>query len=101
MEEFINVDEPPIDIVQEVVEQYEILQEVPTEVFIEINENNEIIKIFSTDFEQPKQTSIKIDEGFGDRYRHAQSQYFEKPLVNEVGAYNYKYINKKVEEYNN
>ena len=38
----------------------------------------------------------KIDEGYGDRFAHAQSKYFDKPLVNEKGKYNYRYINGKV-----
>jgi hypothetical protein len=65
--------------------------EEPTKVYIEIDKSNNIIKIFSSDFKQPKDTSIKIDEGFGDKFRHAQSQYFDKPLINEDGEYCYAY----------
>lgn len=72
--------------------------EIKTKVYIEINENNEIIKIFSSDFEEPKKESLFIDEGIGDKYRHAQSQYFDKPLINEDGHYNYKYVGKKIIE---
>lgn len=31
-----------------------------------------------------------IDEGTGDRYNLCQSNYFDKPLVTDEGAYNYK-----------
>ena len=72
--------------------------EKPISVYVETDSDNNIIKVFSSDFEEPQSTSIKIDEGFGDKYRHAQSQYFEKPLRNEDGEYNYTYKNGKVEE---
>ena len=70
--------------------------EEPTRVYIEIDKDNNIIKVFSNDFEQPKETSIEIDKGCGDKFRHAQSQYFDKPLMNENGTYNYTYENGKV-----
>lgn len=70
--------------------------EEPVKVYVETDKDNNIIKVFSSDFEEPNSTSIKIDEGFGDKYRHAQSQYFDKPLINEDGSYNYKYDGKDV-----
>lgn len=72
--------------------------EQPISVYIEINEQGYITKVFSSDFEKPTATSIKIDEGFGDRYRHAQNHYFDKPLYNAQGGYNYKYANGKIYE---
>lgn len=72
--------------------------EEPIKVYIETDSNNNIIKIFSSDFEQPTNTSIKIDEGFGIRYRHAQNNYFAKPLKNEYGSYNYSFIGGKIIE---
>lgn len=44
------------------------------------------------------QTMKEIDQGQGDRYAHAQSQYLEKGLVDEHGRYNYKYVEGKVIE---
>ena len=70
--------------------------ENPREVYIEIDHQNNIIKVFSSAFEKPTATSIKIDEGFGIKYRHAQNNYFDKPLINEYGQYNYKYENGKI-----
>ena len=78
-------------------EMFEPIEE-PVKVYIEIDSNNNIIKVFSSDFESPIKTSIKVDEGFGDKFRHAQSQYFNKPLTNEYGNYNYSYINGKIIE---
>lgn len=33
---------------------------------------------------------IEIDEGEGDRYHHAQSNYFDKPLMTDDGKYQYR-----------
>ena len=41
---------------------------------------------------------IYIDEGFGDKYAHAQGHYFAKDLSDETGKYNYKYINNQIVE---
>lgn len=44
------------------------------------------------------QAMKEIDQGQGDKYAHAQSQYLEKGLIDELGRYNYKYVNSKVVE---
>ena len=44
------------------------------------------------------QTMTEIDQGQGDKYVHAQSQYLEKGLIDELGRYNYKYIDGAVVE---
>lgn len=44
------------------------------------------------------QAMSKIDQGHGDKYAHAQSQYLDKELVDEHGRYNYKYVEGKVVE---
>lgn len=69
---------------EEIIEQ-------PIKVYVRINANNEIIEVGSSIFIKDLTGWIEIDEGFGDKYAHAQSQYFDKPLMNEDGAYNYKY----------
>ena len=43
-------------------------------------------------------TMTEIDQGQGDKYAHAQSQYLEKELVDKYGRYNYKYVEGKVIE---
>ena len=70
--------------------------EQPIKVYVKVNENNEIIEVGSSIFIEDTTGWIEIDEGFGDKYAHAQSQYFDKPLINENGVYNYKYINNKI-----
>ena len=44
------------------------------------------------------QTMKEIDQGQGDKYAHAQSQYLEKGLVDEHGRYNYKFVEGNVVE---
>ena len=75
----------------------EILKE-PIKVLIKTNDKDEIIEIGSSIFIKDPINYIVIDSGFGDKYAHAQSQYFDKPLINEDGRYSFKYINGKVVE---
>lgn len=44
------------------------------------------------------QAMTEIDQGQGDKYAHAQSQYLEKGLVDEHGRYNYRFLEGKVVE---
>lgn len=48
--------------------------------------------------EEEMSTMTEIDQGQGDKYSHAQSQYLEKGLVDELGRYNYKFLEGKVVE---
>lgn len=48
--------------------------------------------------EEEIQTMTEIDQGQGDKYAHAQSQYLEKGLFDEHGRYNYRYVEDKVVE---
>lgn len=76
---------------EEIIEQ-------PIKVYIKVNSNNEIIDINSEIFIKDFTDWIEIDSGYGDKYAHAQSQYFNKPLINDDGNYNYKYFNRKIIE---
>ena len=64
--------------------------EQPIGVYVKLNDNNEVVEVNSDIFIKDLTGWIKIDEGFGDRFAHAQSQYFDKPLINDEGKYNYK-----------
>jgi hypothetical protein len=77
--------------IEEVFEEPVIEQ--PIKVYVKVNTNNEIIEVDSSVFIQDTTDWVEIDSGFGDNYAHAQSQYFENPLMNEDGAYNYLLIN--------
>lgn len=48
--------------------------------------------------EEEIQTMTEIDQGQGDKYAHAQSQYLEKGLIDEHGRYNYRFLEGKVIE---
>ena len=62
-------------------------------VYIKTNSDGYITEVGSDIFIKDFTGWIKIDEGYGDKYAHAQSHYFDKPLVDENGKYNYKYEN--------
>lgn len=67
-------------------------------VYIKTNSDGYIIEVGSDIFIKDLTGWTKIDEGNGDKYAHAQSQYFDKPLVDELGNYNYKFENYLVKE---
>lgn len=70
--------------------------EKPIKVYIKVNLDNEVVEINSEIFIKDLTGWICIDEGFGDKYAHAQSQYFDKSLVNEEGQFTFKYTNNKI-----
>lgn len=74
------------------------VNEMLHKVYIKVNENHEIVEINSDVFINDYTGFIYLDEGYGDKYIHAQGNYFDKPIVNEDGIYNYLYINGKVYE---
>ena len=67
-------------------------------VYAKVNENHEITEVGSSIFIEDTTGWIEIDEGSGDKYVHAQNNYFDKPLIDEENNYNYLYINGKVYE---
>ena len=67
-------------------------------VYIKVNKNHEITEVGSSIFIEDTTDWIEIDEGSGDKYAHAQHNYFEKPLKDENENYNYLYINGKIYE---
>lgn len=71
-----------------------------TSVFVAIDTNNYITSINSDIFlsQEEMDTMTKIDQGQGDKYAHAQSQYLGKELVDEHGRHNYKFVAGKVVE---
>lgn len=72
--------------------------EQPIKVYVKVNTNNEIIEVGSSVFIQDTTGWVEIDKDFGDKYAHAQSQYFENPLMNEDGTYNYSYTDGQIVE---
>jgi hypothetical protein len=72
------------------------MDEIKYKVYIDIDLNGNVIKIFSSAFSTPSGNSILIDEGTGDKYRHAQNCYLDKPLINKNMSYNYLYDGTKI-----
>ena len=35
---------------------------------------------------------VEIDRGYGDKYHHAQGNYFQQPIATDGGAYRYKLV---------
>lgn len=67
-------------------------------VYVKINSNKEIIEIGSSVFIKDLAGWHFVDEGDGDRYVHAQSQYLKKPIKNENGDFNFYLIEGKIQE---
>ena len=60
-------------------------------VYVKLDESKVIKEINSSIFLKDITGYIEIDEGLGDKYSHAQSQYLEKGLIDERGRFNYKF----------
>lgn len=69
-----------------------------SKVYVKLDENNCIVEINSDVFLKDTRGYILIDEGEGDRYTHAQNNYFDKPLVDENRNLNYIIEDKKARE---
>lgn len=61
-------------------------------VYVNTNTNGYITAVNSSAFLTDTSGWTEIDRGSGDKYHHAQGNYFEKPLVTESGAYQYKLV---------
>lgn len=70
-------------------------QRPPHGVYVKTDEADRIIAINSSAFLQDTDGWVKIDEGYGDRYHHAQGNYFDKPIMDERGIYRYKLVDGK------
>jgi hypothetical protein len=67
-------------------------------VYIKTNENNCITDVNSSAFLDSTDGWTEIDNGTGDKYHHAQGNYFDKPLTDKNGLYNYKLVDGKIIE---
>lgn len=67
----------------------------PYVVYVKVDESNRITAINSSEFLTDVTVWIEIDQGFGDKYHHAQGNYFDKPLYDERGIYRYKLVDGK------
>lgn len=70
----------------------------PYIVYVKVSNSGHIIAINSSDFLFDLTDWIAIDEGYGDKYHHAQGNYFPEPIVTYGGAYRYKLMDGEVVE---
>lgn len=64
-------------------------------VYVKTDENNRITAINSDAFLSSLDGWVKIDEGNGDKFHHAQGNYFAQPIMDERGIYRYKLVDGK------
>lgn len=64
----------------------------PYKVYIQIDSENRVTAINSSAFVDGEGWA-QIDEGYTDKYHHAQGNYFDKPLYDERGICRYKLVN--------
>ena len=67
-------------------------------VYVKTKENGYIVAVNSSAFLTDTTNWTEIDRGYGDKYHHAQGNFFEKPLMTDGGAYQYKLVNGKAVE---
>lgn len=65
------------------------------EVYVKLNKKKNIVTINSSAFLFDLEGWTKIDQGEGDKYHHAQGNYFDKPLYTEDGICQYKLVEGK------
>lgn len=62
----------------------------PYVVYVKVDESNRITAINSSEFLTDVTGWTEIDSGYGDKYHHAQGNYFDKPLYDMRGIHRYK-----------
>ena len=67
----------------------------PYIVYVKTDAQNRITSVNSSVFLTNTDGWIEIDSGFGDRYGHAQGNYFPMPIMDERGIWRYKLVDGK------
>lgn len=68
------------------------MNEKPYGVYVKVDDSNRIVAVDSDAFIADLAEWIKIDEGYGDKYHHAQGNYFEKQVMTIDGVCYYKMV---------
>lgn len=66
----------------------------PYIVYVRLDDSGYIVDINSSAFLYDTTEWVEIDSGYGDKYHHAQGNYFTKPIFN-MGIYYYKLVDGK------
>lgn len=61
-------------------------------VYVKTDNENRITAVNSSAFLPDATGWTEIDSGYGDRYHHAQGNYFDKPVMDDRGIYRYKLV---------
>lgn len=69
--------------------------ENPYIVYVKTNSNGYITAVDSSAFLTDITGWVEIDSGYGDKYHHAQGNYFPEPIWTDGGAYRYKLVDGK------
>ena len=67
----------------------------PYIVYVKTDDQNRIIAVNSSAFLTDMDGWVEIDSGFGDKYHHAQGNYFDKPIYDDRGICRYKLVSGK------
>ena len=67
----------------------------PYIVYVRTDDAGRITSINSSAFLPDTTGWVEIDSGYGDRYHHAQGNYFPQPIITDGGAYCYKLVDGK------
>lgn len=66
--------------------------ENPYIVYVLTDENGYITAVNSSEFLNDPTGWVEIDRGYGDKYHHAQGNYFSESITTAGGAYRYKLV---------
>ena len=69
-----------------------VMQRPPYIVYIKTNDSGYITAVNSSAFLPDTTGWTEIDSGYGDKYHHAQGNYFPEPIYTMGGAYRYKLV---------
>lgn len=64
----------------------------PYIVYVKTDSNGYITAVNSSAFLPDTTGWTEIDSGYGDKYHHAQGNYFPESIITEGGAYRYKLV---------
>lgn len=67
----------------------------PYGVYVKTDAEGRIVAINSDAFLPDTDGWVEIDSGFGDKYHHAQGNYFDKPIMDMRGIWRYKLVDGK------
>ena len=65
---------------------------IPYIVYVKPNDAGYITAVNSSAFLPDTTGWTEIDSGYGDKYHHAQGNYFPQPIIDERGIYRYKLV---------